>query len=94
MDQLHGPRRETTMSCFVLIEFNVYKDKIWCDVVTMDVGQIILGRSWLYDNDITIHGRLNTCQFEHEGKKIKLIPYRPITKNLNLMHQRSRKELI
>ena len=31
--------------CLVLIEFNLYKNKIWCDVVTMDVGQIILSRS-------------------------------------------------
>ena len=31
--------------CRVPIEFDVYKDKIWCDVVTMDAGQIILGRS-------------------------------------------------
>jgi len=40
----------------------------------MDVGQIILGRPWLYDNDLTIHGRSNMCRFEHEGKKIKLTP--------------------
>jgi len=49
-------------------------------VVTMDVGQIILGRPWLYDNDVTIHGRSNMCQFEHDSKKIKLTPYRPIAK--------------
>jgi len=30
--------------CFVPIEFGVYKEKIWCDVVMMDVNQIILGR--------------------------------------------------
>ena len=24
--------------CLVPIEFDVYKDKVWCDVVTMDVG--------------------------------------------------------
>jgi len=56
---------------------------IWCDVVTMDVSQIILGRSWLYDNDVTIHGRSNMCRFEHEGKKIKLTPYRPKKPKLN-----------
>jgi len=33
-----------TQRCLIPIEFTVYKDKIWCDVVTMDVGQIILGR--------------------------------------------------
>ena len=91
MDQLHGPRRET---CLVPIEFDVYKDKIWCDVVMMDVGQIILGRLWLYDNDVTIHDRSNMCRFELEGKKIKLTPYRPIAKKSKLNDRRSRKELI
>ena len=80
--------------CLVPIEFDVYKEKIWCDVVTMDVGQIILRQPWLYDNDITIHGRSNMCQFEHESKKIKLTPYRSIAKSLNLMHRISQKELI
>jgi len=61
--------------CLLPIEFDVYKDKIWCDVVTMDVSQAILGRPWLYDNDVTIHGRSNMCRFEREGNKIKLTPY-------------------
>ncbi|XP_020694112.1 uncharacterized protein LOC110107976 [Dendrobium catenatum] len=43
----------------------------------MDVGQIILGRPWLFDNDVHIYGRTNTCVFEHNGKKIKLIPSQP-----------------
>ena len=38
-----------TQRCFVPIEFTVYKDKIWCDVITMNVGQIILGIPWLFD---------------------------------------------
>jgi len=33
-----------TQRCLVPIKFIVYKDKIWNDVVTMNVGQIILGR--------------------------------------------------
>ena len=43
----------------------------------MDVGHIILGRPWLYDRDVTIYGRSNSCLFVHEGKKIKLAPLRP-----------------
>jgi len=43
----------------------------------MDVGHIILGRPWLYDRDVTIYGRSNSCSFVHEGKKIKLAPLRP-----------------
>jgi len=51
---------DVKQQCLVSLEFD-YKDKIWCDVVMIDVGQIILGRSWLYDNDVTIHGRSNMC---------------------------------
>jgi len=39
----------------------------------MDVSQIILGRPYLFDNEITIYGRSNMCQFVHKSKKIKLL---------------------
>ncbi|XP_050278134.1 uncharacterized protein LOC126719644 [Quercus robur] len=43
----------------------------------MDVGHIILGRPWLYDLDVTLHGRSNSCSFMFEGKKIVLNPLKP-----------------
>jgi len=46
-------------------------------MLSMDVGHVILVWPWLYDKDFTIHGRMNMCQFEHEGKKIKLLPREP-----------------
>jgi len=45
--------------CLVVIQFVSYSDKIWCNVITMDVGYIILGRSWLYDMNVTIYRRPN-----------------------------------
>uniref|UniRef100_A0A2N9EYR8 Reverse transcriptase domain-containing protein n=1 Tax=Fagus sylvatica TaxID=28930 RepID=A0A2N9EYR8_FAGSY len=56
---------------------NPYKDEIWCDVILMDVGHTILGRPWLYDLDVTIYGRTNSCSFTFKGKKIKLNPLQP-----------------
>ena len=56
---------EVNQRCFVPIDFSLYKDKIWYDVVTMNVGHVILGLPWLYDKDVTIYGWLNMCQFEH-----------------------------
>lgn len=47
-----------------------YHDEIWCDVIPMDVGHIILGRSWLYDLNITIFERSNSYSFVFYGKKI------------------------
>jgi hypothetical protein len=46
-----------------------YHDEIWCDVIPMDVGHVILGRPWLYDLDVTIFGQSNSCSFTFQGKK-------------------------
>lgn len=54
-----------------------YKDSIWCDVLPMDVGQIILGLPWLYDRDMLQFGKSNMLLFEHEGNKIKIYPVKP-----------------
>ncbi|XP_035551749.1 uncharacterized protein LOC118349905 [Juglans regia] len=63
--------------CLVPIQFLEYKDRIWCDVIPMDVGHVILGRPWLFDLDVTIHGRSNSCSFVFNGKKIHLNPLPP-----------------
>ncbi|XP_035551732.1 uncharacterized protein LOC118349895 [Juglans regia] len=63
--------------CLVPIQFLEYKDRIWCDVIPMDVGHVILGRPWLFDLDVTIHGRSNSYSFVFNGKKIHLNPLPP-----------------
>jgi len=30
-----------------------YEDCVWCDVLDIDTAHILLGRSWLYDLDVT-----------------------------------------
>ncbi|XP_026657625.2 uncharacterized protein LOC113461760 [Phoenix dactylifera] len=44
----------------------------------MDIGHLILGRPWLFDLDVTIFGRSNSCSFIFEGKS-KLNPLRSRT---------------
>jgi len=39
--------------CLVQVNFNHYKNKIWCDVITMNESQVILGRPWLFDKNVT-----------------------------------------
>jgi len=65
------------------IKFLDYYDEIWFDTISMDVGHVILGRPCIYDLDITISGRSNSCSFTFKGKKIKLIglPPKPSNKN-------------
>ena len=60
--------------CLVPIHILSYKAQISCDGIPMDVGHIILGRPWLYDLDVTLYGRLNSCSFMHNGQRIKLNP--------------------
>lgn len=43
-----------------LVSFSMgknYQDKVWCDVVPMDVGHILLGRPWQYDMSAIHDGR-------------------------------------
>ena len=43
---------EVIVSKRCLVSFSIgnrYKDKMWCDVVAMDVCQLLLGRPWQYD---------------------------------------------
>ena len=54
-----------------------YQDDIWCDVISMDVGSIILGRPWLYDLDVTLYRRSNSCTFVYKGQKIRINPIEP-----------------
>ncbi|XP_038975300.1 uncharacterized protein LOC103717641 [Phoenix dactylifera] len=63
--------------CKIPIKFQSYQEEIWCDVLPMDVGSIILGRLWLFDQDAMLFGRTNTCSFMHKGKKITLYPSPP-----------------
>jgi len=67
--------------CLFPIKIFNYHDKIWCDVIPMDVGHVILGRPWLYDLDVTIFGRSNSCSFTFQGKKIQLIGLPPRSKD-------------
>eukprot|EP00268_Persea_americana_P067967 TRINITY_DN9411_c0_g1_i7.p3 TRINITY_DN9411_c0_g1~~TRINITY_DN9411_c0_g1_i7.p3 ORF type:complete len:121 (+),score=11.08 TRINITY_DN9411_c0_g1_i7:1608-1970(+) len=66
-----------TQRCLVPINMFTYQDQLWCDVVPMDVGHIILGRPWIYDLDVTNFGRTNICVFNYKDKKVKLHPLPP-----------------
>ncbi|KAJ0967944.1 hypothetical protein J5N97_024861 [Dioscorea zingiberensis] len=67
--------------CLVPLQMGNYSDKVWCDVLPMDIAHILLGRPWLYDLDVTHHGRANTYVFMHKGKSIMLTPARPKSRN-------------
>ena len=61
--------------CLLNIMVLSYEDQVWLDVVPMDIGSIILGRPWIYDNDVRIQGRTNECLLIFKNKRITLKPY-------------------
>ncbi|KAK8938735.1 hypothetical protein KSP39_PZI011547 [Platanthera zijinensis] len=63
--------------CLVPLTLKNYVDKVWCDVIPMDVCHVLLGRPWLYDYDVTHFGRANTYEFKFNGKTIVLKPSPP-----------------
>ena len=54
-----------------------YEDRVWCDVLEIDIAHILLGRPWLYDLDVTGLGRSNIYKFKFKGNKIVLKPVKP-----------------
>ena len=60
------------------VEFQIgqYKDKIICDIMSMDVCHILLGRPWQYDRKVTHDGVMNCYKFEKDGVRHTLVPIR------------------
>jgi hypothetical protein len=54
-----------------------YRDIVNCDVVPMDVCNILLGRPWQFDIDCMHHGRSNQYSLIHHDKKIILLSMSP-----------------
>lgn len=60
-----------------LVSFSIglhYKDKIFCDVVSTDVGHLLLGRPWQYDRDVSHNGKTNVYNFVFNNRRIVLLP--------------------
>ena len=58
-----------TKRCIVPLKVAGYREDIWCDILPMGVGSVLLGRPWLYDWDVAQNGRTNRCTFHFEGIK-------------------------
>ena len=54
-----------------------YTNIVWCNVLSMDSIDILLGRPWMYDKNGTNGMRNNTYTFMHGKKKITLRPIKP-----------------
>ncbi|XP_078447604.1 uncharacterized protein LOC144716355 [Wolffia australiana] len=62
------------MQCYVPLKMSTYDEKVLCDVLRTKIGSIILGRPWLYDHDVQLSGRANTCSFIYGGRRLIWYP--------------------
>jgi len=75
----------------VLINFSIgsYKDEVLCDVVSMEVTHILLGRPWQFDKQTLHDGHTNQYIFFINGKKTTLQPLSPqeVNKDINIIRK-------
>ena len=55
-----------------------YEEEVVCNVLPMDICHILLGRPWQFDKRSVHDGFTNRHSFDHEGKKITLVPLTPL----------------
>lgn len=60
-----------------------YKDGLYCDIATMDVSHVILGRPWQYDPEVIHNGKMNNHSFLFQERKITLLPSPDIDNTIN-----------
>ncbi|XP_043713275.1 uncharacterized protein LOC122661828 [Telopea speciosissima] len=71
---LNGNKLDVNKRCYVPLQAQKYSEEIWCDIIPMRMTDVLLGRPWLYDNDVALLGRKNLCVFQHKGEEIKWYP--------------------
>jgi hypothetical protein len=69
-----GHQVNVTKQCLVEFKIGGYNDKILCDVISMDVCHLLLGRPWKYDKNVIHDGRKNTYTLEKNGRTHMLLP--------------------
>lgn len=68
---------EVLVTSQCLVKFTMggnLEDEALCDIVPMDVGNIFIGRPWLFDHDMVHKTKLNTYSFSKRKKGTLCIP--------------------
>jgi hypothetical protein len=64
-----------TKQCLIEFKIGGYRSyEILCDVITMDVCHVLLGRPWKFDINVIHDGRKNTYTLEKNGRTHMLLP--------------------
>jgi hypothetical protein len=69
-----GHQITITKPCLVEFKIGGYRDDILCDLISMDVCHVLLGRPWKYGINVIHDGRKNTYTLEKNGRTHMLLP--------------------
>jgi hypothetical protein len=69
-----GHQVKVSQQCQVEFKIGGDRDEILCDVIPMDVYNILLGRPWKFDREVIHDGRKNTYTLEKNGRTRMLLP--------------------
>ena len=63
----------------MLVSFSIgkHKDEVFCDIVPMHAGYILLGRPWQFDRKVNHDRFKNRHSFVKDNKTITLVPLTP-----------------
>ena len=75
MSSINTPSLLVRLQRRVCLQVSTNDDIVLYDVLPMKTRSIILGRPWLYDHDVHLTGRANTCSFMHRGRKVVWVTY-------------------
>ena len=60
--------------CEIDLQVGIYKDRIICDVMPMDVCDVLLHTPWQFDKKVVYYGRRNCYSFDKDGMRNVLLP--------------------
>ena len=66
-----------TKRCIVPLQVAGYREDVWCDILPMGVGSVLLDRPWMFDRDVAQYGRTNRCIFYFGESKQVWQPFIP-----------------
>ena len=56
-------------------QIGMYKDQVFCDIMSMDVYHVLLVKPWKFDRGVTYDGRGNNFTFEKYGTNHTLLSF-------------------
>ncbi|KAL4325112.1 hypothetical protein GQ457_11G027410 [Hibiscus cannabinus] len=72
-----GGEIKVTKQALIAFLVGKYCDEVFCDVVPMQAGHLLLGRPWQFDRRVMHDGYTNRYSFKHEGRNVTLAPLTP-----------------